>query len=31
MRIRSREGIGTIVSVRLPLEPPSGRPIAEAA
>jgi len=31
MRIRSREGVGTIVSVRLPLEPPSGRPIAEAA
>ena len=24
MRIRSREGQGTIVSVRLPVEPPAG-------
>jgi two-component system cell cycle sensor histidine kinase PleC len=31
IRIRSREGVGTIVSVRLPLEPPPGRTAAEAA
>lgn len=31
MRIRSREGVGTVVSVRLPVEPPSGEPTAAAA
>jgi two-component system, cell cycle sensor histidine kinase PleC len=31
MRIRSREGVGTIVSVRLPPEPPARAPAADAA
>jgi two-component system, cell cycle sensor histidine kinase PleC len=31
MRIRSQEGVGTIVSVRLPLEPSEEKPAAEAA